>query len=143
MKKYILSVVVFCCIATLTFAQRHGDKKNRMESYRIAYITEKLDLTPEEAQRFWPVYNQFRDELKKIHQDKKNQKAIADMTDSEAENAINNNFERDEKVASLKKEYVKKLKGVIAPKKIAQLQQVEQEFKKEVLERIKGHHKKD
>lgn len=143
MKKYILFIAVFLCITTFAFAQKHGDRKNRMESYRIAYITEKLDLSPEEAQRFWPVYNQFREELKKIHQDKKGQKAIADMTDSEAENAITNNFEREEKVASLKKEYVKKLKGVIPPKKIAQLQQIEQDFKKEVLERIKERRKKD
>jgi hypothetical protein len=143
MKKYILSLVVFFCITTLVFAQKQGDRKNRMESYRIAYITEKLDLTPDEAQRFWPIYNQFRDELKKIHKDTKGQKAIADMTDSEAENAISGNFEREEKVASLKKEYVKKLKGIIAPKKIAQLQQVEQDFKKEVLERMKERRKKD
>ena len=65
------------------------------------------------------------------------------MTDSEAENAISGNFEREEKVAALKKEYVKKLKGVIPPKKIVQLQQVEQDFKKEVLQRMKERREKD
>ena len=147
MKKYLLFSVVFFCITTFSVAQRQerqgGDRKNRMESYRIAYITEKLDLSPEEAQRFWPVYNNFRDELKVIRKDAKGQKAIEDMTDSEAEIAISSNFEREEKVAALKKEYVKKLKGVIPSKKIAKLQQVEQDFKKEVLQRMKDRRQKD
>ena len=66
MKKYILFLVVFLSITTFVSAQRGGGGKNRMESYRIAYITDKLSLTPEEAQRFWPIYNQFRDQLKEI-----------------------------------------------------------------------------
>ena len=144
MKKYFLFSVVFFCITTFAVAQKQGgDRKNRMESYRIAYLTEKLDLSPEEAQRFWPIYNKFRDELKEIRKDAKGQKAIQDMTDSEAENAINGNFEREEKVSALKKEYVKKLKGVIPSKKIAKLQQVEQDFKKEVLQRMKDRRQKD
>ena len=143
MKKYILFLVVFLSITNFASAQRGGGGKNKMESYRIAYITDKLSLTPEEAQRFWPIYNQFRDQLKEIRKDAKGQKAIEDMTDNEAENAISGNFEREEKVAALKKEYVKKLKGVIPPKKIAQLQQVEQDFKKEVLQRMKERREKD
>ena len=143
MKKYILFLVMFLSITTFASAQRGGGGKNKMESYRIAYITDKLSLTPEEAQRFWPIYNQFRDQLKEIRKDVKNQKAIEDMTDSEAESAISGNFEREEKVSALKKEYFKKLKGVIPPKKIAQLQQVEQDFKKEVLQRMKERREKD
>ena len=143
MKKYILFLVVFLSITNFASAQRGGGDKNKMESYRIAYITDKLSLTAEEAQRFWPIYNQFRDQLKEIRKDAKGQKAIGDMTDSEAESAINGNFEREEKISALKKEYVKKLKGVIPPKKIAQLQQVEQDFKKEVLQRMKDRREKD
>jgi hypothetical protein len=56
---------------------------------------------------------------------------------TEAETLVNNSFEKDEKELSLKREYVKKLKGVISAKKIALLQNVEQDFKKEVLQRVK------
>jgi hypothetical protein len=56
---------------------------------------------------------------------------------TEAETLVNNSFEKDEKELSLKREYVKKLKGVIPAKKIALLQNVEQDFKKEVLKRVK------
>src|ERR1035437_4885758 len=43
-------------------------RKEKMESMKIAFLTQKLDLTPDEAQKFWPVYNEFqkkREELRK------------------------------------------------------------------------------
>jgi hypothetical protein len=41
---------------------------NRLEALKIAYITKKMDLSPEEAQKFWPIYNQYAAELKEARQ---------------------------------------------------------------------------
>jgi hypothetical protein len=137
MKKLFLSLALFWGICTFAMAQKGERVKNKMESYRVAYISEKLDLSAEEAQRFWPIYNQFRDKMKEVRKDSRPEKLLADMTEAEAETLVNNSFEKDEKELSLKREYVKKLKGVIPAKKIALLQNVEQDFKKEVLQRVK------
>jgi hypothetical protein len=127
---------------TTVFAQRSGErKKNRVEGYQIAFITDKLNLTSEEAQKFWPIYNQYKEQAKKVRQEAKAQKEIQDMTDAEAEQFIKSSFEKDSKELDLKKEFVQKLRGVLPPKKIAQLHGLEREFKKELLEKAKEHRK--
>ena len=69
MKKTIL--ILFVAIATKAFSQQppapptpptppEPPKKEKMEAMRVGFITQKLDLTSEEAQKFWPVYNEFQ-----------------------------------------------------------------------------------
>lgn len=47
------------------------EQRAQLESFKIQFITKKLDLTPEEAEKFWPVYNEQRDASKKLMQEKK------------------------------------------------------------------------
>jgi hypothetical protein len=66
MKKFILIVTLFLGIGLQSHAQ-DDDKKDggRLQALKIAYITKKLNLSPEEAQKFWPIYNQYADEIRK------------------------------------------------------------------------------
>ena len=138
MKKIILFSILSLCLITTVFAQRSGERmKNRMGNYQIAFITDKLNLTSDEAQKFWPIYNQYKDQTKKLRQEARAQKEINDMTDAEAEQFIKSSFEKDAKELDLKKEFIQKLRGLLPPKKIAQLQGLEKEFKKELLEKAK------
>jgi hypothetical protein len=60
MKTQLLSLLLLFCLPAM--AQK--DKiRERIKAQRIAFITQRLALTPDEAQKFWPVYNQFSDEL--------------------------------------------------------------------------------
>jgi hypothetical protein len=43
--------------------------RQRIESQRIAFITQRVHLTPDEATKFWPVYNEYRDALKDMRDD--------------------------------------------------------------------------
>lgn len=139
MKKIIIISLLSLCVVASIFAQRPkaAKTKDRVEAYQIAFITERLNLTSEEAQKFWPIYNQYRDQLKHIRQDNRLEKPIEEMTDSEAEQLIKATFEKETKELELRKEFVQKLRGVLSAKKIARLQGLEKEFKKELLERAK------
>jgi hypothetical protein len=146
MKKiFILPIFSFILFLNTSAAQRNANPermKERMDSYRIAFITEKLNLTPEESQKFWPLYNQFHEQGKKLRQDERNQKSVDDMSDAEAEQFIKIAIEREEKELNARKEFVQKLKNVLPAKKIAKLQGLEKEFKKELLERSKERRQK-
>jgi hypothetical protein len=61
MKKILLYTLFFINISYFCFGQT--DKKDRLESIQIAFLTKELSLTPEEAQKFWPVYNDYKAEL--------------------------------------------------------------------------------
>ncbi len=41
-----------------------GENQNRLETIKIAYITKELNLSSEEAQKFWPAYNGYMEEIK-------------------------------------------------------------------------------
>ncbi len=138
MKKVILWSFFMLGLAFIAIAQRPNErKKDRMENYQIAFITERLNLTTDEAQKFWPIYNQYRQEVKKLRQDAKDQKMVDDMSEAEAEQFIKATFDKDSRELDLRKEFSQKLRGVLSAKKIARLQGLEKEFKKELLERAK------
>jgi len=87
---------------------------NRLEALKIAYITKRLDLSPEEAQKFWPIYNQYAEELKRARQD-----------------AIRNNkseIELDESLLNIRKKYSALFAQAISPQKIDIFFKSEKEF---------------
>lgn len=126
--------LILCMSLTInTFAQQY---KNKIEAQRVAFITQRLNLTPEEAQGFWPIFNQYNDKLKQIRFSFKNVKFKDEMSDVEAEKIILSEFDKESKELELKKEYYQKLKKVISDGKIARLYKADRDFKTLLLERI-------
>ena len=66
MKKALLTILFIVIAASGLLVAQGGD---RLESLRIAYITKQLQLTPQEAEKFWPVYNSYDGEMKKMVRD--------------------------------------------------------------------------
>ncbi len=72
MKRIILTFL-FVLLAKMFFAQPKGgaQRGERIEALKVAYITQALKLTAEEAQKFWPIFNSYVAELKKAKMDNK------------------------------------------------------------------------
>ena len=135
------------------FSQNISDKKReKIESQKIAFITNQIDLTSEEAQVFWPVYNEFSKEMKSLHNEKKEnskeiRKNIENMSDSEIAKVLEKIFVIEQKELDVKKKYNLKFQKILSTQKVAKLYRAEREFKKELLNRIrkggeKPNHKK-
>ncbi|HEX4373616.1 MAG TPA: hypothetical protein VHZ50_09970 [Puia sp.] len=62
MKRFLLlyGIIFTLCISV---SAQNGD---RIQALKIAYITKQLNLTPPEAERFWPIYNLYTEEIRKI-----------------------------------------------------------------------------
>src|SRR5882724_9532872 len=56
------------------------ERLEKLQSMKIAFFTERLNLTPEEAKSFWPVYNAFQDELEKMR--KSHRETLIDAKDN-------------------------------------------------------------
>ncbi|HEY4155775.1 MAG TPA: hypothetical protein VGM24_10120 [Puia sp.] len=109
MKKFIL--YTFFVLAGYGLQAQNG---NRLEALKIAYITKKMDLSPEEAQRFWPIYNQYAAELKQARQE-----------------ALRNNqteIDLDETQLRIRKKYNSQFSQVISPQKVNIFFKSEKEF---------------
>lgn len=134
MKKWISALVLLGSFV-LVLAQP-TQAQDRIRSLKIAFITEKLNLTPEESEKFWPVYNQYEAEQKRIRQKYRSDQDINTLTDQEVERAVLDRFEMEEELIKLKRDYFQKMKAFMAVRKIALLQRSEQEFNRELLKRI-------
>lgn len=149
MKKIITSCVfTLALMVCAVMAQPGARMMENIEAMKVGFITQKLDLSSEEAQKFWPVYNKYSDELEKLRIGFKG-KMRADlsdmesMTDAQAEKALNEmlNFKLAE--VDITRKYVSEFKKVLPIKKVVQLFKAEQEFKVKLLSDIKERRKRD
>jgi Skp family chaperone for outer membrane proteins len=118
MKRFLL--LSFIVMAVSVSLAQNG---NRLEALKIAYITKRLDLSPEEAQKFWPIYNQYSEELKRGRQD-----------------AARNNkseIELDEELLNVRKKYNNLFNQALSPQKIDIFFKSEKEFGHFVQEEMK------
>jgi Spy/CpxP family protein refolding chaperone len=124
-------------------ADRQQEKKDNIEAMKIAFLTKQLDLTPEEAQKFWPVYNQYQDRLHELRKqrrlsEKDAKKNIEELSDKELEQAIDNDFATRQKELDLQKEYNEKFKAVLPIRKVSKLYAAEEQFKMVLLDKLKN-----
>jgi hypothetical protein len=111
--------------------------KEKLNSQKIAFLTDKLELTEAEAEKFWPVYRAFDQERAEIRTDLLEENMEVRLSDKDAENNLNNIIELKEKDLALHKKYIQKFKAVIPAAKVVRLFQAEREFKLKVMEKLR------
>jgi len=143
MKKLILVTLTMIFFAGWSHAQQADRKKfeKKLNSMRIAFITQELDLSADEAKAFWPIYDAYTAERRTLRKDKRSATPKSGMTADQAEEAIEGSFENDAKEIELRKKYYGQLKAVIPVEKVAKLSQVEREFRKKILKAAKERRK--
>ena len=139
--KKLLSIA-FLLITTIGFAQPGGKMRERIKSQKIAFITERLNLTTEEAQEFWPIYNAFETKTERIRSQelrviRQKMRQNPEMSNTEAEKILANLMDAEDRMYQAKVNLFNTLKDVLPAKKIIQLNAVEDEFNKKLLERLR------
>ena len=144
--KYCLLFSFLFGVLTVANAQgpggRNEEKREDIEAMKIAFLTRRLNLNPEEAKKFWPVYNQFSDELKTIRENrnkaaKDTKDNIDNLTDKEVEKMVDGEIAYRQQELDILKKYNGQFKQALPMKKVAMLYRAEEDFKRELLERIK------
>jgi hypothetical protein len=139
---FIISLVTF--LPVVVFAQDKQDRKDRIETMHIAYLSQKLNLTSEEAEKFWPIYNQYKadqDQLRKQRQNDvesvKQAGGIDNMSDADVQKLIANETDFETRELELRKQYVGKFQAVIPVRKVAKFFVAEDEFKRYLLNQLR------
>lgn len=142
-KIYAIAVLLF--ITSALAAQGPGKKqqnRERIEAQKVAFITEKLELTPAEAQQFWPVYNEFDAKRRDLNKEFKKASDSDDldfekMSDKEAEVLADQSLIHAQKMLDLRKEYHAKFKKILPAKKVLKLYEAERQFQKVLMNRLR------
>jgi len=145
-KKHIKNLLVFLPILIFfcgtSFAQPNKEQMERIKGERIAFYTEKMDLTPAEAEKFWPVYNEFSDKRDLLNDEKRKEHRylvanITNLTDKESEEIFDKIMELHEQENNLFVEYNLKFKKILPAKKVLMLHIAEIQFRQYLLKRIR------
>lgn len=126
MKKIFTLMIVLLGLTGFAFAQEQQPdpkQEEKIQALEIAFISRKLDLTPEEAQKFWPIYNDYKKEVRQV---------------SIAEKNNPRQLEAEQKVLDVRKKYSDRFVGVIGQPRMNKFFQAEKEFRGVLLNQLKN-----
>lgn len=148
MKKIFATVLGLSCFI-LSFAQGNSPQNtqgqqamDRIQAEKVAFFTNELDLSPREAEKFWPVYNAYSKESRAAHDASMrafrnlNGKPGENLSDREVEKRLSEYMKALEKENDLSIEYYNKFKEVLPIKKVAKLYQTEEAFRMRMINNL-------
>ncbi|WP_413997825.1 sensor of ECF-type sigma factor [Flavobacterium sp. W1B] len=120
--------------------ERMKEKREQIKALKVAFFTTELDLTANESEKFWPIYNRFDDkqfEIRhtkiKAYMSRMNNDALDTMSDKDAAILLNQIENADEEVFLLRKKFIKDLKPILPAVKILKLRKSEENFNRKLL----------
>ena len=129
-------------LSTISKAQDNDDNINKIQAQRAAFFTERLSLTPAEAEKFWPVYNEYdakrarlnAEETRLINLFKENK---ASLTDKEIDSDIKKIFDTRKAITTLNEDYYLKFRQVLPARKVMKLIITETQFRVWLLNKLR------
>lgn len=118
--------------------QRFKERSERIESLKVGFITQKLDLSPDEAAIFWPLYNEMTDKIMTLkRQDRKDNADLENLDKAKANELLLANINREQQMLDIKKSAYLELSESISAKKVLALAMAEEQFRKELLREVR------
>lgn len=143
MKKYILVLLLFIFAFGQGTAQEKS-KQDYIKSLKIAFLTDNLNLTTDEAQKFWPVYNNYQDrkytEVYKEYKEIKHMlrdEDFGDVSQTQASNILDRLIQIKKNKLELEKGLIDDLSDIMPSTKILYLKKLEDDFNHKLLEKLK------
>jgi hypothetical protein len=136
MKALIKIIIMLLLLLKPLVHVAQGDK---VELLRVAFITKKVELTDAEAEKFWPVYNEYNDKIKAIRKNVRMsyRKRVEPLSEQDAEDLYQLDIKSKQAEVDVHKQYSEKIKTIIGVKKLIRLRVAEEEFKREMINTLK------
>lgn len=136
---WISWLIVLALMAHAAGAQDDPNGRQRIESAKIAMITNRLNLTTDQAQQFWAIYNEYngkKQELNRRVRQLNNEPSRTALNDDQLLNGLREVNATKQKIADLDDEYLNRFLKVISPAQLAELYKTEQAFNKMLLQQL-------
>lgn len=117
-----------------------NERRERIKALKVAYITEQLELTTAEAQKFWPLYNAFEEQEQKLRKENYSKRKDTDveaLSENEANQMIQEMIATEKKKHELRENFIRDLQKILSSKKILKLKKAEDQFNKKMFEEFR------
>ena len=135
MKHAVVYALIF--LFSLPVMAQKGEKpeydKEKLESAKVAFITQRLDLSPEQAEKFWPAYNQHSKEKRSLMREiDRLVKEDEEITDERAAAVIERRFEIQQQILNSEKAFMRNIVKIISPVQAVKLDDVNKDFARHI-----------
>nr|WP_314895618.1 sensor of ECF-type sigma factor [uncultured Flavobacterium sp.] len=144
-KKLFPILLLFVSFNFYAQGEKMKEKKEQIKALKVAFLTTELDLTANEAEKFWPIYNTFDDKQFELrHQKMKtfmremNDGSLDKMTEKEANTFLTQMESTEEELFLLRKKFMQNLKGIFPAVKIIKLRKAEEDFNRKLLQQYRN-----
>lgn len=118
MKNILLTLGFTFAFIFSAFSQQNPDREDKIQALYIAYISQQLNLTQDEAKQFWPVHTQYDAELKAISR-------------------TQNELDIQQASLNIKKKYQDKFVKILGAERTNNFYKTDAEFRKRMVERLR------
>jgi hypothetical protein len=134
----LLSALTFS-VSDVHAQRRNEEEIRKIQDAKIAIITNRINLTPEQSKDFWPIYNEFSG--KKRDMNRSMRQLIGNKGEGASDDQAMNNLKEvqdlKQKQLELEKEYQARFLTVISAKQLVELYKAERTFNDMLLQRLK------
>ncbi|WP_256011307.1 hypothetical protein [Desertivirga xinjiangensis] len=128
MKKWIFKLLIILGLSSTAMAQQ----SKQIDAVKVEFLTKKLDLSPEEAQRFWPVFNKYQKEIKQVI----SQRRAERMSFKNSGGAPVDEIKYESLILEIRKRYNKDFLQVLPAQKVAMIYPAEREFREKLIKEL-------
>ena len=145
MKKIILSISLIIAF-NMSNAQSQRINSEKIDAYKKIYLTEKLNLDQKNESKFWEVYNIYQENLKDNYRKRRLKYRTINLdssnfTDEEYEQYINDFLDYEKKKIDLRAKLIVDLKEFMSLKKTSYLFRLEDDFRREMMDKLRANRK--
>lgn len=134
--KNITLLILMVFLSFTGFAQRQGQQydKEKLEAARVAFITNRLDLKPVQAEKFWPIFNQYQEDRTKLMEQmsKLNRAASQETNEVKAREIVEQRFAIQQELLDREKLFMSNIMQVISPLQAVKLSGVNRDFTRQL-----------
>lgn len=138
---------IACLLLALSQLQAVAQERSseKIKALKVAYITERLGLTSEEAEVFWPVYNDFENRKGEIHHERRKigeefSKNQENLSDADVIKMLDDGIKLNKAESELSIQFDKKLREVLPPAKVMKLYMAEVQFRNYLIDKFREQH---
>lgn len=124
---FTLTLIVLFSCSSMLFAQEQPDHKEleKIQALEIAFISRKLNLNENEAQRFWPVYNEYKRDVRQVML-------------TQRSNPKKDVLDNEQMLIDVRKKYKERFSGVVGQPRMNKFFEAEREFRGVLLNQLKN-----
>ena len=136
------ALVLLTLILTSFGLQAQGQARDRIKTLKVAFITERVGLTSEEAQAFWPIYNKHEEDLETIRRKERMElrsqiSSAESLSESESETLLDKMLALQNERHREEQDFMANIRKVIPAKKALLLIKAEEDFKRQLLQQYR------